>query len=320
MKILLTGSTGFMGKNVLSALLDSNFKVIAPVRAQSWEKANNSDKNLFSVKGDFWQDSIFESYKEFDPEIIIHLAALRGEGLGNFDEYHKVNIAGTEKLVNYALESDIKLFIYCSTVGVYGTIPATLPADLDTTLSPDNSYHLSKYKAEKIVTEKLKDKIPVTILRPTITYGPGDNGFLVQLVNLVKHKKFPLIRRPVNIHLLNIESFTSLILQLVTNRITVNRRLIVADRSPVLLSDLVNVIYNHYYSANYPGYLKIPGIFYDLMKASAVLFKMSKLETSLRLVSESWYYNSATLQEVFPIEFTDTLQNIRFYLNNGYFK
>jgi nucleoside-diphosphate-sugar epimerase len=320
MKILLTGVTGFMGKNVLSALLDSNFKVIAPVRAQSWEKVNSTDKNLFSVKGDFWEDSILHAYKEIAPEIIIHLAALRGEGLGNFDEYHRINIAGTEKLVNYALENDIKLFIYCSTVGVYGTIPAILPAGLDSVPKPDNNYHFSKYQAEKIVTEKLKDKIPFIILRPTITYGPGDNGFLIRLVNLVKHKKFPLNWRPVNIHLLNIETFVSLILELVTNSITVNHCLVVADRSPVLLSELVNVIYNHYYSANYPGYLKIPGIFYDLMKASAVLLKMSKLETSLRLVSESWYYDTAALLNAYPIELTDTLPSICSYLNIGYFE
>ena len=320
MKLLLTGSTGFIGKNVLSALLDGNFEVIAPVRAQSWEKVNKSDKNLFSVTGDFWEDSILGAYKEFAPEIIIHLAALRGEGLGNFDEYHRVNIAGTEKLVDYALENDTKLFIYCSTVGVYGTIPVTLPAGSETTPEPDNNYHLSKYQAEKIVTEKLKNKIPYIILRPTITYGPGDNGFLVRLVNLIKGRKFPLIRRPVNIHLLNIETFSSLIIKLVINRITANGYLTVADRSPVLLSDVVNVIYNHYYSANYPGYLKIPGIFYDIMKASAVLFKMSKLETSLRLISDSWYYDTTTLVKACPIVLTDTLQNIRSYLNNGYFE
>ena len=320
MKILLTGSTGFMGKNVLSALLDSNFEVISPVRSISQGKLKNNHKNFLSVEGDFWDDLLFETYKKFNPKVIIHLAALRGEGLGNFDEYHRVNIAGTEKLVDYALENHTELFIYCSTVGVYGTIPVTLPAGSETTPEPDNNYHLSKYQAEKIVTEKLKNKIPYIILRPTITYGPGDNGFLVRLVNLIKGRKFPLIRRPVNIHLLNIETFSSLIIKLVINRITANGYLTVADRSPVLLSDVVNVIYNHYYSANYPGYLKIPGIFYDIMKASAVLFKMSKLETSLRLISDSWYYDTTTLVKACPIVLTDTLQNIRSYLNNGYFE
>ena len=319
MKILLTGSTGFIGHNVLTKLLENKYEVVAPIREESWEKVKTDNKNFLSIKGDFWDNSLFETYKELNPKVIIHLAALRGEGLGSFDEYHKINITGTAKLVDYALENDTELFIYCSTVGVYGTIPAALPADQETTLAPDNNYHLSKYQAEKIVTEKLKDKISFVILRPTITYGPGDNGFLIRLVNLVKHKKFPLIRRPVNIHLLNIETFTSLILQLVTSRITVNRCLIVADRSPVLLSDLVNVIYEHYYSVDYPGYLRIPGIFYDLMKASAVMFKMSKLETSLRLVTESWYYDISPLTKILPIQLSDTMQNIQSYLRNGYF-
>lgn len=320
MKILLTGSTGFMGRNVLSALLDNQFEVMAPVRSISHGKLTIKHKNLLSVEGDFWDDSVFNAHKKFNPEVIIHLAAMRGEGLGNYDEYHKVNIVGTEKLAEFALKNGIKSFIYCSTVGVYGTIPADLPAGLETTLIPDNNYHLSKFQAERIVAEKLQLDIPFIILRPTISYGPGDNGFLVRLVNLVKNKKFPLSHRPVSIHLLNIETFKTLVLFLVQNNIKVNDPLIVADQSPILLSNLVNVIYNHYYSADYPGYLTVPGVFYDLMKKVIVLFKMSKLETSLRLVSESWYYDTSALTKTLPVELSDTLQNIQSYLRNGYFK
>ena len=54
MKILLTGSTGFIGSNVLSALLDRQFEVIASVRSVSHGKLTIKHKNLLSVEGDFW--------------------------------------------------------------------------------------------------------------------------------------------------------------------------------------------------------------------------------------------------------------------------
>ena len=318
MKILLTGSTGFIGGNVLSSLLDNQFEVMAPVRSVSHGKLTIKHKNLLSVKGDFWDDSVFDAYNKFNPDVIIHLAAIRGEGFGNYDEYHKVNIIGTEKLVNYALENGIKSFIYCSTVGVYGTIPISLPAGLGTNPNPDNKYHLTKFQAERIVTETLKDKIPFIILRPTITYGPGDNGFLVRLVHLVKNKKFPLSHRPVSIHLLNIETFKTLVLFLVQNNIKVNNPLIVADQSPVLLSEVVNRIYHYYYNSNYPNYLLVPGTFFNLFKSITSFFKMSKLETSLRLISESWYYDTSPLAEIHPVKLSDTMQSIQFYLRKGY--
>jgi thioester reductase-like protein len=318
MKILLTGSTGFIGSNVLSSLLDNQFEVMAPVRSVSHGKLTIKHKNLLSVEGDFWDDSVFDAYQKFNPDVIIHLAAIRGEGFGNYDEYHKVNIIGTEKLVNYALENGVKSFIYCSTVGVYGTIPISLPAGLGTNPSPDNKYHLTKFQAERIVTETLKDKIPFIILRPTITYGPGDNGFLVRLVHLVKNNKFPLNRQPVNIHLLNIETFKTLVLFLVQNNIKVNNPLIVADQSPVLLSEIVNGIYHHYYNSPYPKYLRVPGIFFELLKKVTVLFGMSKLETSLRLISESWYYDTSSLSKILPVQLSDTMEGIQFYLRKGY--
>ena len=320
MKILLTGSTGFMGSNLLSTLLDNQFEVIAPVRSTSRGKLKNNHKNLFPVEGDFWDDLVFDTYQKFNPDVIIHLAAIRGEGLGNYDEYHRVNLIGTEKLVNYALENGVKSFIYCSTVGVYGTIPISLPAGLETTLNPDNKYHLTKFQAERIVKETLTDKIPFFILRPTITYGPGDNGFLVRLVHLVRNKKFPLNQRPVNIHLLNIETFKTLILFLLRNNIKMSDPLIVADQSPVLLAEIVNEIYHHYYNSNYPKYLMVPGIFLNLFIQITSLFKMSKLETSLRLISESWYYDTSPLAKMLPVNLSDTMEGIQFYLRKGYFE
>ena len=144
------------------------------------------------------------------------------------------------------------MFIYISSTGVYGTIPIHLPADEETQLRPDDDYHISKFEGEKIISNSLTDKIPFIILRPTTTYGPGDDGFLFKLINMVKNHSFVLIRDNIEIHLLDVFTVGHIIQQLMEKNRQTHKILNVCDAKPVALSNLVDLINRHFKNKKYP--------------------------------------------------------------------
>jgi dihydroflavonol-4-reductase len=97
-----------------------------------------------------------------------------------------------------------KRFVYISSVGVIG-LAGILDINETHPLIPLNDkvgYHESKALAELLVLEKAS-QIETVIIRPTITYGPGDlNGMLTRLIAMIVRKRFIRIGRGENhIHL-----------------------------------------------------------------------------------------------------------------------
>jgi UDP-glucose 4-epimerase len=316
-KIVLTGASGFIGSK-LAIELSKVYNLLLPIRKQLKLKRKIFSNSLNYIQGQFFMNEVIAEYKNFRPDFVVHTAAIRGEGRGKKNDYQHINVYGTEQLLNFCLDQNVKLFVYYSTVGVYGTIPSSLPASVETRLNPDNHYHRSKYEAEQLVIQKLHGKIPYVILRPTITYGPGDDGFLPKLINLVKRERFPLIQEDVRIHLLNVHTLSEFISQLVQSDFQDQLIINLADPQPVKLKDVVNLIHFYFHRKANPSYLQIPSIFYTLPKKLCKLLKISALETSLKLLSESWYYDVRPLWENYHPKPVDTLTSIRELLKIEY--
>jgi len=313
-RILVTGGSGFLGRHVLKQLLTQDAEILVPTRfpQKLHQVFGHRFPQLTILKGPFYAAEILEEYRKFKPDAIIHLAAIRGEGNGKWRDYYEVNVKGTEVLVQFALEHGVQQFIYCSTVGVFGTIPERLPADPWAPANPDNWYHKSKYLAESYVVNELRHRLPFAIVRPTITYGPGDDGFVAKLTALVKKRIFPLIHTNVTIHLLDVRSFSqalSIILKTREKEIIVN----LADKEPIPLHLLVDEIYRYFYGKKYPRWRQIPGTLFAAGKAMTRMMRLSALNTSLRLLSESWYYDTSHMEQL-KIPQMNTLESIRKYL------
>ena len=318
-KILLTGSNGFIGRHVLHSLIKKEYPVLTPVREKSSLHNINSNNNIKIISGNFYGDEPLNEYKNYKPDTIIHLAAIRGDGGGTKEDYYKVNVLGTQKLVDFALLNNTRLFIFFSSVGIYGTIPVQLPADNSTAPSPDGYYHQSKFEAENLVVNKLKGKIPYVILRPTITYGEGDNGFLPRLISLVKKRIFPLSTNPLKIHLLNVQSIGKIILRILETDTAHNGIFNLADCEPALLSKIVNLVHQHFYNKPYPGFLKISPVFFKVGEKLTELLNLRQYEISLKLISNSWYYDVSHLEQAFSLQLTDTLKSIKELLEKEYY-
>ncbi len=318
-KVLLTGANGFIGSHVLRFLSSCGIETITPLRKENCppekEPAVSGQRIIY---GNFYDREVLNECAGQNPEAIVHIAGIRGEGNGAWDDYYRVNVEGTERLVDFARANAVKRFVYLSSVGVYGSIPKELPALVRSEAAPDNNYHRSKFEAEIVIRTKLSDNIPFVILRPSITYGEGDNGFLPKLIYLVKRRIFPLVYPDIKIHLLNVQTVAEAVLGALEMQYKKDIVVNLADKESVSLRALVNYIYQLLYGKNYPAFLKMPGFGLRAGEWSAHALKFAKHETSIKLISRSWYYDIDGVEQALGIRLKETLSSIgRLLAQNG---
>ncbi len=313
-KILLTGATGYVGRRVLRNLLDQGHMILAPVRDAAKLSEFSGDKKLLVLQGDFYDDRILDECAYFGPDVIMHLAAKGPKSKGSMKEFTEVNVNGTEALATFALEAEVERFVYCSCTGVYGTIPCRLPADPWTAAMPDDNHNLSKHRAEKIVYSVLKDYVPFIILRPSIIYGPGLDGFLPRLTKMVKGKYFPLVKKNIEIHLTHVQTLVEVLEKTVECEVDNECIVNVADEDSVPLRDVVQMIYSHYHGGEYPRWLRWSAGSFSFIEGLTKLIHLENSRKRLQRISNSWIYDVITLKQSFPVKLNDTMTSIKAYL------
>jgi len=196
-KILITGASGFIGSHLVETLLEQkipleNIRLLIPEKEPL---ANLPNLKFDVVRGDIKNiKDVKRAVRGVD--MIYHLAALTIDG-GKYytkKEYAKVNVMGTQNLLNACKNMKIKKFIFFSSIAVYG-LPAWA-GDIknwneNQPKNPREIYGESKLKAEgKIVEAHEKWGIPYVILRPTSVYGPRDKRNLLELYKAIKKHLF----------------------------------------------------------------------------------------------------------------------------------
>lgn len=308
--LLITGATGFIGYHVTNKLLtEGAHRVVAIIRDQSDrpDLKKLEEKGVTLARGSFYDRGFLESvFRKWPFRQVIHIAALRGGGVASENDYMEVNVRGTETLLDVASQSGIGKFVFLSSVGVHGTIPQELPGTARTVLAGDNLYHKSKVLAEMKVNEFIRRGLNAYIIRPTITYGQRDNGFPKTLVDLVRRKLLFLPSGDVKIHLLDVESLANLLCQVIKSDDIKDRCFIAADRSPISLRKLANLIYRGYYGRDYPSYLKLPQAAFTSLLLAFKASGREKWVTRILLISRSWYYDISDTVNAFSYIPSDT--------------
>ncbi len=293
-KLLITGITGLVGSHVLRKILElyTDIEITAIVRPGTHISRTQEFTPYIRVIDIGLGDT--NALREFlftnDFDTILHIGALRGGRQFSHDEYLRSNLYSTEQMVEYCLAKNARL-IFCSSVGVFGAIPAELPAGNQTERNPDNYYHFTKIEAEKIINKAILQGLQAAIIRPSITYGKGDNGFPYQLVKMVHKHRFLLTNKRIWIHLCHIDALVRAFIWLLENPWKSGTTMNVADREPVQLQALVDFISRQLHGKNYPQYLHIDRHLFALGERIARLLKNELWIARFELISKSWFYD-----------------------------
>ncbi len=127
-------------------------------------------------------------------DIVFHLAAALDALKASEELYWRVNVRGTQSLLESCLDREIRRIVYCSSVGVLGPI-GNPPADETYPYAPVTIYEKTKCEAEEVALRFISEHgLPITIIRPAIVYGIGDtHSAMLTLFQAVQKGRFRLI-------------------------------------------------------------------------------------------------------------------------------
>ncbi|HAS6102172.1 TPA: NAD-dependent epimerase/dehydratase family protein [Vibrio vulnificus] len=242
MGILLTGSTGFIGKqfvesyNCLSALY-------AVVRHNSCKAASRDVTGFFVVENGInsftpW-DNAFSNIR-----VVLHLGGLAHKNSLCPSDYDEVNVEGTLHLARSAAKSGVQRFIFVSSIGVNGISTNDSSFTSMSPPCPHNSYSRSKYKAElglKRIAEETG--LEVVIVRPTLVYGPnapGNFGTLTKLVNKLPFLPFGLATNRRDF--ISVQNLADLLVTCVTHPDAAGHTFLASDGETVSIKEFTNAI------------------------------------------------------------------------------
>lgn len=181
-RVLLTGSSGFVGRSTMGRLLAEG----AIVRGATRHPAD--------LRTDIQSPSLGEN-AEWGPllkqtDIVIHAAArahVLNESAGDpIKLFREVNTAGTLRLARQAAEVGVKRFLFLSSIGVNGT-QSIKPFTESDVPHPVEPYAVSKLEAEQGLMELSRETgMEVVIIRPPLVYGPSAPGNFGKLANAVR--------------------------------------------------------------------------------------------------------------------------------------
>lgn len=186
--VLVTGAAGFIGSNVVDALLATgqyevycvdNFDPYYDprIKLDNLRKAS-ADSHYHFIELDLRVTSpaiLVNLFKQTRFDAIIHLAARAGvrPSIDNPVLYYDVNVKGTIHLLDYARQAGINRFLFASSSSVYGTNPNLPWKESDPLLEPISPYAATKIAAEEIGrTYAHLYQINFIALRLFTVYGP----------------------------------------------------------------------------------------------------------------------------------------------------
>lgn len=177
MKIILTGSSGYLGKVLINHLHKEN-EVICLSRT-SGEYIVELDKEIPLFKHGF--------------DIVVHAAGLAHVSNGDlsYSAFYNVNVIGTKNLLTGLERTGIpEKIIFISSVAVYGRSLGSLISEAED-LNPKNHYGRSKMVAEKLILEWCNlNNVICTILRLPLTVGVNPPGNLASMINGIKVNRY----------------------------------------------------------------------------------------------------------------------------------
>lgn len=175
-KVFVTGGAGFIGSNIVDALLE---REMTPIVIDDFSTGERENVNQSAVM--YQQDirdivGLEEIFKTYRPTYVLHLAAQISVSKSVrepiYDE--EVNIKGILNVLELSVKYGVKKFVFSSSGGVmYGDNPKIFPTPETICPNPVSPYGIAKLSGEKYLNFYSKEKgLRYTVLRYGNVYGP----------------------------------------------------------------------------------------------------------------------------------------------------
>lgn len=193
MKIIITGATGFVGRNLAESFHDKGLDVIATGRSEK-VGAKLQKKGMAFIPGHI-EDPV-QVDKVFSPaDCVIHCAAKIADW-GKYKDFYATNVIGTRNIINACRAHQINKIIFISTPSVYFTGQDRYNIhESDPLPKKQFAYGKTKLMAEKDLLSLGPEGFQVIIFRPRAIYGPYDRTIVPRILQLSQKKRFPLINQ-----------------------------------------------------------------------------------------------------------------------------
>jgi UDP-glucose 4-epimerase len=175
--VLVTGGAGFIGSHVAEELQKRNH-LVTVLDNLSGGFVDNLVEGLRFVHGSINDvDLVDRLFHEEKYEFVFHLAAYAAEGLSHFIKRfnYENNLIGSVNLINAAINTGVKCFVFTSSIAVYGASPE-LPMTEETLPRPEDPYGIAKLAVEQELRVcKEMFGLDYVIFRPHNVYGERQN-------------------------------------------------------------------------------------------------------------------------------------------------
>tara|TARA_R110002049_G_scaffold20408_2_gene75105 strand:+ start:364 stop:1356 length:993 start_codon:yes stop_codon:yes gene_type:complete len=186
--VAITGATGFLGGQLTRYFIENGYRVRA--HAHTDEHISKIDTRVEStVIGEITDKDMIKNLVN-GADYVVHTVSNFRVASGKPESYQRINVGGTQTVLDAAMEAGVKRFVHCSTIGVHGDVKQT-PANEKSEFAPGDLYQETKLAAEQYVLSKVGgSKTEIVVIRPCSMYGPGDLRMLKMFKMLAKGRFF----------------------------------------------------------------------------------------------------------------------------------
>jgi dihydroflavonol-4-reductase len=176
MHAFVTGGTGFIGGAVVRRLTEAGHQVRVLVRpgADTRQLDGLAVERVDGSLGD--GDSLRAGMAGCD--WVFHVAALYSYWGHSQEDFYQTNVEGTRRVLETARQEGVKRIVHTSSIAVLGVHQDRTPADEQTPSSLADRigpYQRSKFLAEELVRDQVRQGLPVVIVNPSTPVGIGDH-------------------------------------------------------------------------------------------------------------------------------------------------
>jgi nucleoside-diphosphate-sugar epimerase len=285
-KIFVTGAPGWLGNRFVEMLTEKKRDVRCLV-LKNMDYSYLKKLGAEAVEGDITRPETLNNVAS-DVETVFHLAGIIHPKLFGGGDFFKINTHGTKNMLDAAIKSGAKRFVYISSNSPVGVnYDRNILMNEYTFPKPYMNYGRSKLLAEKAVNEAfVQGKIETVIIRPCWYYGPGQPKRQTRLMKMIKEGRALLFGDGTNLRSMTyIENLCDAMLLAEKSKIASGETYWIADERPYTTIEIYNVI------ASLLGVdlriRKIPGMVSDAVRiADSALQKLHLYQQEIHVAGE----------------------------------